>query len=83
MDVMNQAIQDGIGKGWIADIFMLMFHRQLTSYDSRGMAVSILDDLHCVLGSSSSQRVSSWDALSASGQRASWRWTFSFLLGRD
>ena len=36
-----------------------------------------------VSGSRFSQMFSSWGGLSASGQRASWRGTFSLLLGRD
>jgi hypothetical protein len=30
MGVVNQAVQDGIGKGWVAYLFMPVFNRQLT-----------------------------------------------------
>ena len=45
MSVVNQPVEDSIGDGGIADLFMPVLHGELTGDDSGGMAVSFLNDL--------------------------------------
>ena len=45
MGIMDQAIEDGIGDGGIANLFVPVCHRQLTGDDSGCMPVSFFDDL--------------------------------------
>ncbi len=42
---MHQTIQDGVGHRRIADLFMPVFHRQLTGDDGGSVAVPFFDDL--------------------------------------
>jgi len=41
---MDKTIQNRICNGWIYDVFMPVFRRQLTDDDRRGMAMSVVDD---------------------------------------
>ena len=42
---MNQSIQNGIGNGWIPDVFVPVFDGQLSAHDGGSQAVAIFDDL--------------------------------------
>ena len=42
---MNQAVEDGIGDGGIADVFMPVFDGKLAGHDGRAGAVAVFDDL--------------------------------------
>jgi len=44
MGIMDQPVEDGVGDGRIADLFMPVFDWQLTRDDSGSMTVSFLDD---------------------------------------
>ena len=43
--IVDQAIQNRISNGWVSDIFVPVFNRQLTGNDGGGMAMPLLDDL--------------------------------------
>ena len=44
--VVDEAIEDGIGEGWLADEVVPGFDGELTGDQRRGAAMAILDDLH-------------------------------------
>ena len=48
MCVVDQAVEDGVGDGGIADLFVPVIHRELTGDDGGGMTVPLLDDLQKV-----------------------------------
>jgi hypothetical protein len=43
--VVDEAIEDGVGDGWIADYLVPVVDRQLTCHDGRAAAVAVVDDL--------------------------------------
>ncbi len=43
MGVMNQAVEDGVGDGGIADVLMPVFDGKLTGQDGRTGAVAVFD----------------------------------------
>ncbi len=43
MGVMNQSVEDGIGDGGIADVFMPVFDGQLAGQDGRTGAMAVFD----------------------------------------
>jgi len=45
MGVMDQPVEDGIGDGGVANLFMPVLHGELTGDDGGGMTVSFLNDL--------------------------------------
>ena len=45
MGIMDQSVEDSIGDGGIADLFMPVLHRELTGDDGGGMTVSLLNNL--------------------------------------
>jgi len=45
MGVVDEAIHNRIGNGWISDIFVPVFNRQLAGNEGGGMSVSVLNDL--------------------------------------
>ena len=45
MRVVNQAVEDGIGDGGIADVFMPVFDRKLTGENGGAGAMAVFDDL--------------------------------------
>ena len=48
MSVVNEAIQDGVAEGWVADNVVPMFNRDLTGDDGGGATVAIIEDLQKV-----------------------------------
>ena len=48
MGVMDDAIEDGIGSGRIADMLVPVFYGELTGDDHRGVSVAVLDDFQKV-----------------------------------
>ena len=42
---MNEAVQDGVAEGWVADNVVPMFNRDLAGDDGRGATVAIIEDL--------------------------------------
>lgn len=44
MGVVDEAIHNGIGNGWVSDIFVPVLHGQLTGNEGGGMSVSVLND---------------------------------------
>ena len=46
--VVNDAIEDGVGEGWLADDLVPRLHRELTGDQRRAGAVAVLNDLHQV-----------------------------------
>jgi hypoxanthine phosphoribosyltransferase len=59
MGVMDQPIEDRIGDGRIADLFVPVLHGELTGDNGRGMAMSFLNDLQEVSSYSGSTSESS------------------------
>ncbi len=45
MGIVNEPVEDGIGNGGIADLFMPVFHRELTGDDGGGMTIPLFDKL--------------------------------------
>ena len=45
MGVVDEAIHDCIGNGWVSDIFVPVFNRQLAGNEGGGMSVSVFNDL--------------------------------------
>ena len=45
VSVVNEAIQDGVAKGWVADNVVPMFDWDLAGDDGRGATVAIIEDL--------------------------------------
>ena len=45
---MNEAVQDGVAEGWVADNVVPMFNRDLAGDDGRGATVAIIEDLQKV-----------------------------------
>ena len=45
MGIVDQAVEDGVGDGGIADLLVPVIHGKLTGEDGGGMAVPLLDDL--------------------------------------
>jgi len=41
----NEAIQDGVAEGWVADNVVPMFNRDLAGNEGGGAAVAIIEDL--------------------------------------
>ena len=48
MSVVDEAIQDGVAEGWVADNVVPMFNRDLTGDDGGGVTVAIIEDLQKV-----------------------------------
>ena len=45
VSIVNEAIQDGVAEGWVADNFVPMFNRDLAGDDGGGATVAIIEDL--------------------------------------
>ena len=57
MSAMQEAVEDGVGQGGLADVLMPVIDRQLTG-DQRGSPVMpVLDDLHQVVTLLAGQRL--------------------------
>ena len=48
VSVVNEAIQDSVAEGWVADNFVPMFDGDLAGNDGRGATVAIIKDLQKV-----------------------------------
>ena len=48
VSVVNEAIQDGVAEGGVADNVVPMFNRDLAGDDGRGATVAIIEDLQKV-----------------------------------
>jgi hypothetical protein len=48
VSVVNEAIQDGVAEGWVADNVVPMFNRDLAGDDGGGATVAIIKDLQKV-----------------------------------
>ena len=48
VSVVNEAIQDGVAEGWVANNIVPMFNRDLAGDDGGGATVAIIEDLQKV-----------------------------------